>query len=143
MTLSLERRDYADGRVLSIHITGLNKAQDSLSNAPKLCARIRDNEYEGLIMNYQGCRFDHTVSQFAKVAEILSEGMPPSLRIAYVYDQTNLIHAAYITRLMKSAGLNARALGGFESALAFASGEEISSAAPVQAASPVQPKILD
>ena len=94
-------------------------------------------------MNYQGCRFDHTVSQFAKVAEILSEGMPPSLRIAYVYDQTNLIHAAYITRLMKSAGLNARALGGFESALAFASGEEISSAAPVQAASPVQPKILD
>lgn len=143
MTLSLERRDYADGRVLSIHITGLNKAQDSLSNAPKLCARIRDNGYEGLIMNYQGCRFDHTVSQFAKVAEILSEGMPSSLRIAYVYDQTNLIHAAYITRLMKSAGLNARALGDFESALAFASGEETGDAEPVQAANPVQPKTLD
>ncbi len=143
MTLSLERRDYADGRVLSIHITGLNKAQDSLSNAPKLCARIRDNGYEGLIMNYQGCRFDHTVSQFAKVAEILSEGMPSSIRIAYVYDQTNLIHAAYITRLMKSAGLNARALGDFDSALAFASGEETGDAEPVQAASPVQPKTLD
>ena len=143
MTLSLERRDYADGRVLSIHITGLNKAQDSLSNAPKLCARIRDNGYEGLIMNYQGCRFDHTVSQFAKVAEILSEGMPSSLRIAYVYDQTNLIHAAYITRLMKSAGLNARALGDFESALAFASGEETGDAEPVQGANPVQPKTLD
>jgi len=143
MTLSLERRDYADGRVLSIHITGLNKAQDSLSNAPKLCTRIRDNGYEGLIMNYQGCRFDHTVSQFAKVAEILSEGMPPSLRIAYIYDQTNLIHAAYITRLMKSAGLNARALGDFESALAFASGEETGDAEPEQAASPVQPKTLD
>ena len=54
MTLSLERRDYADGRVLSIHITGLNKAQDSLSNAPKLCARIRDNEYEGLIHELSG-----------------------------------------------------------------------------------------
>ena len=143
MTLSLERRDYADGRVLSIHITGLNKAQDSLSNAPKLCGRIREHGYEGLIMNYQGCRFDHTVSQFAKVAEILSEGMPSSLRIAYVYDQTNLIHAAYITRLMKSAGLNARALGDFESALAFASGEETGDAEPVQAANPVQPKTLD
>ena len=142
MTLSLERRDYADGRVLSIHITGLNKAQDSLSNAPKLCARIRDNGYEGLIMNYQGCRFDHTVSQFAKVAEILSAGMPPALRIAYVYDETNLMHAAYITRLMKSAGLNARALGGFEDALAFASGEADDTSETVKAQGPTKPNLL-
>lgn len=123
MTLSLSRTEYADGRVLGIHLTGLNTAQQSLLNAPKLCARIREHGYEGLIMNYQGCRFDHTVGQFTKVAAELSQGMPKGLRIAYVYDQTNLMHAAYITRLMKSAGMTALAFGSFEDALAFASGE--------------------
>ena len=94
MSLSVERTEYAEGRVLGIHMQGLNKAEHSLINAPKLCERVRTHGYEGLIMNYQGCRFDHTVSQFAKVAEILSSGMPPALRIAYVYDETNLMHAA-------------------------------------------------
>lgn len=56
------------------------------------------------------------MSEFAKVAEILSSGMPRTWRIAYVYDETNLIHAADITRLMMSPGLNARALGNFEDA---------------------------
>lgn len=123
MSLSFERTEYADGRVLGIHIQGLNKAEHSLVNAPKLCERVKTYGYEGLIMNYQGCRFDHTVSEFAKVAEMLSSGMPRTLRIAYVYDETNLIHAAYITRLMMSAGLNVRALGSFEDAFAFASGQ--------------------
>lgn len=140
MSLSVERTEYADGRVLGIHIQGLNKAEDSLVNAPKLCERVRANNYEGLIMNYQGCRFDHTVSQFAKVADILSSGMPKTLRIAYVYDQSNLIHAAYITRLMKSAGLNARAVGSFEDALAFASGEPSDQQAPIDAASSPETK---
>lgn len=139
MRLSVERTEHADGRVLGIHIQGLNKAEDSLVNAPKLCERVRTNGYEGLIMNYQGCRFDHTVSQFTKVAEILSTGMPLALRIAYVYDQTNLTHAAYITRLMKSAGLNARAFGSFEDALAFASGEAPAYNQPADADSPTKP----
>ena len=141
MSLSVERTEYAEGRVLGIHMQGLNKAEHSLINAPKLCERVRTHGYEGLIMNYQGCRFDHTVSQFAKVAEILSAGMPPALRIAYVYDETNLMHAAYITRLMKSAGLNARALGGFEDALAFASGEADDTSQTVKAQGPTKPNL--
>ena len=93
-------------------------------------------------MNYQGCRFDHTVSEFAKVAEILSSGMPRTLRIAYVYDETTLIHAAYITRLLMSAGLNARALGSFEDALAFASGQSqsLTESAEMQSSPPATSK---
>lgn len=140
MSLSFERTEYAEGRVLGIHIQGLNTAEHSLVNAPRLCERVRENGYEGLIMNYQGCRFDHTVSQFAKVADILSSGMPKTLRIAYIYDQTNLIHAAYITRLMKSAGLNARALGSFEEALAFVTGELPDPEAPVEVPAPAAMK---
>lgn len=54
MSLSFERTEYADGRVLAIYIQGLNKAEHSLVNAPKFCERVKTYGYEGLIMNYQG-----------------------------------------------------------------------------------------
>jgi hypothetical protein len=61
MTMTFTRTEHADGRVLSIHMTGVNTAAQSLANAPKLGQRVRETGYSGLIMNYQGCRFDHTV----------------------------------------------------------------------------------
>ena len=124
MSMTITRTEHADGRVLGIHMTGVNTAQQSLANATKLGRRVRDNGYSGLIMNYQDCRFDHTVGQFAKVAEVLGEALPADVRVAYVYEQSNLMHAAYITRLMKSAGFVTRAFPSFEEALAFASGED-------------------
>ncbi|MBL4538553.1 MAG: hypothetical protein JKP96_07770 [Oceanicaulis sp.] len=124
MTMTFTRTEHADGRVLSIHMTGVNTAAQSLANAPKLGQRVRETGYSGLIMNYQGCRFDHTVGQFTKVAEALSEALPAHVRVAYVYDESNLMHAAYITRLMKSAGFVTRAFGDFDEALGFASSED-------------------
>ncbi|HCR67016.1 MAG: hypothetical protein CMH90_00685 [Oceanicaulis sp.] len=124
MTMTFTRTEHADGRVLSIHMTGVNTAAQSLANAPKLGQRVRETGYSGLIMNYQGCRFDHTVGQFTKVAEALSEALPAHVRVAYVYDESNLMHAAYITRLMKSAGFVTRAFGDFDEALLFAANEK-------------------
>ena len=124
MTMTFTRTEHADGRVLSIHMTGVNTAAQSLANAPKLGQRVRETGYSGLIMNYQGCRFDHTVGQFTKVAEALSEALPAHVRVAYVYDESNLMHAAYITRLMKSAGFVTRAFGDFDEALSFAASED-------------------
>lgn len=124
MSMTITRTEHANGRVLEIHMSGVNTAAQSLANAPKLGERVRENGYSGLIMNYQDCRFDHTVGQFAKVAEALDESLPKQLRIAYVYEQSNLMHAAYITRLMKSAGFVTRAFEDFDEALLFAANED-------------------
>ena len=120
MSMTFTRTEHAEGRVLSIHMTGVNTAAQSLANAPKLGQRVRDNGYSGLIMNYQGCRFDHTVGQFTKVAEALNEALPEAVRIAYVYDDGNLMHAAYITRLLSRSGRPVRAFESLELALAYA-----------------------
>lgn len=123
MTMTFTRTEHADGRVLSIHMTGVNTAAQSLANAPKLGQRVRETGYSGLIMNYQGCRFDHTVGQFTKVAEALSEALPAHVRVAYVYDDGNLMHAAYITRLLSKSGRPVRAFDNLDLALAYVQNE--------------------
>ncbi|WP_439635197.1 hypothetical protein [Oceanicaulis sp.] len=123
MSMTITRTEHADGRVLSIHMTGVNTVAQSLANAPKLGQRVRDHGYSGLIMNYQGCRFDHTIGQFTQVAEALHEALPEAIRIAYVYDDGNLMHAAYITRLLSKSGRPARAFDTHALALAHAQSE--------------------
>jgi hypothetical protein len=113
-------RTVLDGaNALVITLIGRNTVDDSRGNAARLCERMHREERTGLIMDYRRCALDHTVAQFAEIAEIFVAGMPKGARIAYVYGQANFMHAATMTKQLAKAGFPARAFSDFDDAAEF------------------------
>jgi hypothetical protein len=117
--LQILRTALDDANALVITLIGRNTVADSRENATRLCERMHREERAGLIMDYRRCALDHTVAQFAEIAEVFAGGMPPGVRIAYVYGQANFMHAATMTKQLAKAGFPARAFNDFDGAAAF------------------------
>ena len=117
--LQVLRTALDDANALVITLVGRNKIEESRANATRLCERMHREERAGLVMDYRRCALDHTVAQFAEIAEIFAAGMPAGVRIAYIYGEANFIHAATMTKQLAKAGFPARAFTDFEAAAAF------------------------
>lgn len=118
--LQIERFALPDTDVLCIRLVGRNRIDDSLTNASKLSARLHREQRTGLIMDYRECALDHTVAQFSEVAEVFASEMPETLRIAYIYAPSNMMHALMMTKRLAGSGRPARAFTGWDEAETFA-----------------------
>lgn len=114
--LEIERFALEGANVLCIRTRGRNSVAESRANAPRLCQRLLDEARDGLILDYSDCALEHTVPQFASIAEIFAEAMPRHVAVAYVYSQANMMHALMMTKMLHKAGMKARAFASWEEA---------------------------
>ncbi|KAA5803349.1 hypothetical protein F1654_05945 [Alkalicaulis satelles] len=112
----IERFELEGANVLCIRTRGRNSVAASRANAPRLCARLEEEGRDGLILDYSDCALEHTVPQFASIAEIFAEAMPRHVTVAYVYSPANMMHALMMTKMLHKAGLKARAFPGWDEA---------------------------
>ena len=106
--LRLERFALDGANVLCIRTRGRNSVSESRANAPRLCQRLIEEARDGLILDYSDCALEHTVPQFAAIAEIFAEALPRHLVIAYVYSPANMMHALMMTKMLHKAGFASR-----------------------------------
>jgi hypothetical protein len=119
--LQILRSEIEAANALVVRLIGRNRIEHSRENARKLAERMHREKRRALIMDYRQCALDHTVSQFAEVAEIFATAFPPGLRVAYVYAPENFMHAALMTKRLAKNGFPARATADFDEAVAFVS----------------------
>ncbi|MCC5995747.1 MAG: hypothetical protein JJU18_05185 [Oceanicaulis sp.] len=112
----IERFTLDGANVLCIRTRGRNSVAASRANAPRLCQRMADEGRDGLILDYSDCALEHTVPQFASVAEIFAEHMPRQAALAYVYSQANMMHALMMTKMLHKSGFKARAFARWDEA---------------------------
>ncbi len=106
--LQIERFALEGANVLCIRTRGRNSVAESRANAPRLCQRLTEEGHDGLILDYSDCALEHTVPQFASIAEIFAAHLPKHIALAYVYSAANMMHALMMTKMLHKAGFAAR-----------------------------------
>lgn len=106
--LQIERFALEGANVLCIRTRGRNSVAESRANAPRLCQRLIEEGRDGLLLDYSDCALEHTVPQFASIAEIFAEHLPKQVVIAYVYSTANMMHALMMTKMLHKAGFKSR-----------------------------------
>ncbi|TGY90011.1 hypothetical protein E5163_02450 [Marinicauda algicola] len=118
--LRLERFELEGANVFCARLLGVNRFAQSRENAAALAERLVREQRDGLILDYRACTLDHTIEQFAEIAEIFIARVPKTCRIAYVYGPDNMMHALVMTKRLKAAGYPAAAFADWEGAEGFA-----------------------
>lgn len=117
--LEVERFELEGANVFCARLIGINRHAESRENAQMLAERLVRETRDGLILDYTACTLDHTVEQFAQIADIFIAAVPPACRIAYVYGPDNMMHAVMMTKRLARAGFAAAAFSGWDEAEGF------------------------
>jgi len=114
--LQIDRFALEDANVLCIRTRGRNSVSESRANAPRLCQRLTEERRDGLLLDYSDCALEHTVPQFASIAEIFAEHLPRHVVIGYVYSAANMMHALIMTKMLHKAGFKSRCFADWDEA---------------------------
>lgn len=119
----LERFELEGANVFCVRLIGRNAVAESLDNARRLAERVERENREAVILDYRQCSLDHTLEQYEQVAQVFIDALPRTVRFAYVYAQSNIMHALFMTKQLHRAGIAARAFDDWDAAEAFARGK--------------------
>lgn len=118
--LTIESFELDGANVFCARLAGVNRHEESRANAQKLAERLARENRDGVILDYTDCTLDHTVEQFAAIADIFIARVPRTCRIAYVYGPANMMHALLMTKRLSASGYLARAFDRWAAAEDFA-----------------------
>lgn len=121
--LQIIRSELEGANVYVVRLIGRNTVRESRENAVRLAERMVREGRNGLIMDYRQCTLEHTLAEFEEVGRVFAAHFPTGLRVAYVYAQSNFMHAARMTKILHKAGYPARCTPDFQAAAAFARGD--------------------
>ncbi|MFC4725113.1 hypothetical protein AB6B38_08215 [Glycocaulis abyssi] len=120
--LNIERFELEDANVFCARLIGTHRVKDSLINAQRLSERVVRENRDAIILDYTQCKLEHSLEEFIKIGELFVQHMPAHVRIGYVYGPSNMMHAAYMTKMLHKAGFKARAFDNWDDAERFARG---------------------
>ncbi|AZU04829.1 hypothetical protein X907_2314 [Glycocaulis alkaliphilus] len=120
--LSIERFELEGANVFCARLIGTHRLKDSLVNAQRLAERVVRENRDAVILDYSQCQLEHKLEEFIRVGDLFVRHMPAHVRFSYVYHASNMMHAAYMTKILHKAGFKARAFGNWADAERFARG---------------------
>jgi hypothetical protein len=98
---------------------GSNDYRVSIENAQTLVRRFSTAPLNGVIIDYSGCTLGHTMQQYNDIAATFGDGLPDGLPFAYVFNEKQVAHVLFMTRLLTGKSLQARAFPSMEEAHAW------------------------
>ena len=109
MTFRVDKSIIDPPGVFQACLHGPNNFKVSIENAHSLVSRFETTPLNGVIIDYSGCTLGHTMAEFNSIASAFGEGLPNGLPFAYVFNDLQVAHVLYMTRVLTANGLLARA----------------------------------
>jgi len=108
-TLSMVSND----KVLSIQLHGGCHLEASLVSLHALATTLINNPIEGLLVDYSRYALTYEMDEFSQIADVYCTEFPETFPVAFVYKESQVGRAIYMTRRLEETGRPSRA---FESA---------------------------
>ncbi|WP_233342405.1 hypothetical protein [Maricaulis salignorans] len=106
-------------RVLSIQLHGGCHLEATLVSLRTLAETLSNNPIEGLLMDYNKYELTFEMDDFSKVADVYCTEFPDRFPVAFVYKESQVGRAIYMTRRLEETGRPSRAFETSDMALAW------------------------
>ncbi|WP_417489658.1 hypothetical protein [Maricaulis sp.] len=108
-----------DDKALSIQLHGGCDLEASLVSLHALAETLANNPIEGLLMDYNKYDLTFEMEEFSKVADAYCTDFPEKFPVAFVYRESQVGRAIFMTRRLEETGRPSRAFESAEAALAW------------------------
>ena len=109
----------ADDRVLSIQLHGGCHFEASMVSLHTLAQTLANHPIEGLLVDYSGYDLTFEMEQFTEIADIYCREFPSGFPVAFVYRESQVAPAIYMTRRLEETGRPSRAFDSAEMAMSW------------------------